>query len=309
MKNNKLVKVVIAVIMVAVVGGLATLFLGKYDLVSAKVGIKDKSIEKKTDEFAGIFVTYGTEKVNPSQRILNKEKKVYGKIDLDANRVYFGELEGEEYVEYKVEGKELTYNTTFMGEGLDIGNIHYTEGENDRAKVKLSSSIYFNPDIDKDVISYVNPVYKDSQGKLYVTSQNNEKVECSRYQYEMDLKHYGEGTFYHPVYMDSDEMNIDKDCSKYVSATINISFKNPIVELQVKAMDANDNVIDKKIYRGVELKDCKLQEVKGAKYYIFEKKNSYNKVEREIGDSAQILVSRENCEILKPVYVSTPEEE
>ena len=46
-----------------------------------------------------------------------------------------------------------------------------------------------------------------------------------------------------------------------------------------------------------------------ASNYIFEKKNSYNKVEREIGDSAQILVSRENCEILKPMYVSTPEEE
>ena len=74
-------------------------------------------------------------------------------------------------------------------------------------------------------------------------------------------------------------------------------------------MDANDNVIDKKIYRGEDLKDCKLQEVKGAKYYIFEKKNSYNKVEREIGDSAQILVSRENCEILKPMYVSNSEEE
>lgn len=302
-KNNNFLKVVIALVIVGVIGGLAIFCLGKYNLASAKVGIKDKSIDKKLDEFAGVFVTYGTEKVNRSQETLNKEKKVYGEIDLEDNSVQFGELEGEEYVEYFVERKNDPYRTAFLGKNICEAHNNFIYGGEEEQKAELSAKIFFNPDVNKDIICYVNPVYKDSEGELYVTSQNSKKVECEIHQYKFDLEKGDEVFHYYTINMDSNEMNINKNAANYVSVNLNINFGNPTVELQTIAMDSNDQVLGKKTYMGEELKNYKLQEVKGAIYYIFNKKNSNGKAERVMGDDKYILIPSDNRTILKSVYI------
>lgn len=305
MKNNKLVKVVIALVIVVVIGGLAVLGLGMISLSSSKVGIKDKSIAKKTDEFAGIFITYGTEKINPSQKRLNEKKKVYGKKNIEDGRLIFEGLEGVEYVYYKViKGKkEDSCNMAFMGEELGGGKNSYAVKDMDTVNVDFESSIYLNPAIEKDIVCYVNPVYKDYKDELYVTSQNNKKIECSCYEFNMQLKSETGLTSVCPVEMSSDEMNIEKGCSKQIKVRIDIGFKNPTVELQVKALGTKDNLLDKKVYSGEELSNISLKKMPEAVTYIVEKKDLNNCVEKEIDDSVFVLVPAKDKLLLRKQYI------
>lgn len=144
-----------------------------------------------SDKFIGVFITTGSVEKNKTQDMINKEGKVYGQIqtenmDTGETRFVFSTLEGEVF--------SIQENSSLLQPGK-YGAFHYSgmytdkETAYDEQTGQTSQLLHNISNIEMNVnmnavgeklVMYVNPIFENANGDIYVTDNKCEKVEHNR---------------------------------------------------------------------------------------------------------------------------------
>lgn len=237
-------------------------------ILSAKKEDSNKQSNKKNGhKICGILLTSGTDKMNKSQQTLIDKQKIYGEYDKKECIMQFEGLDGIIYGD-KIYHYE-TYDSMQIifdkngehGGRLNIVNEFQARGGTLK---DYETKAYVCPD--EEYYVYVNPIYEDSEGKMYVTPSD------TMYTLEKVIPDNKVGVIEKPfmtIKINSGDYS-DNEREQYINdIAINLEYRQMTKQLKVYAFDKNDKKIDVTSYE-VKGKPLTVKKVKGAEYYKVE---------------------------------------
>lgn len=262
-----------------------------FTLTGCQLALEDKGESKNKGRLIGVFVTDEHLDLFDMERYLNDNiNKIYdgGIINIDGdNSRYQGRLyaklasrtltddtgntfDTREFVFDDVKGisffsatvpateNEESFITSGSDEAISDGHMGIHHGD-DEDKITLEGTIYISSDF-AEKAHYINPVYQNSDGSVYVTTGNGIMLSGEQ----------GEGSVYSQTLEETNtvtENGKSKSISSYIK--ISISIMHPPEKVIIMQMDKNSDKISKTEYSPGNLPDTLIPEA-GVDYIIVE---------------------------------------
>ena len=241
MNIKKIFQCVAGIAAVVVIGFCFSFVASKTALAKDAYAINDSEVKKNIDELIGAFVTYDVNDTNVEQEKLNKEGKVYAQYS-EKEMIFGG-----------IKGTYLSYYGIKKDGGLDDTEDFYNDGMcgvGDEGGIV--GSIYITSTCQKDVTFYINPMYKDVSGKIYITSKNAIKKTVTVDQIQNANFTTGGLALIESVELEACDFTLEDDESEAVNVHVHLQVAKSFNEVKIEALDEANKVIDTVTYNGEE---------------------------------------------------------
>ena len=251
MNKRNIFKVLATTVAVLGIGAGFAFVASNKSLVKADYNINTPALASGTDEIVGVLITADTGESNKEQEKIEKEGKVYAKYNEQDDVYEFDGIKGANCVHQtimsEVNGVEEELDT-FSSVGIEyLDNPIYEERiEGDPNSLRcslLTGNIIVNAGLGKDIICYVNPVYKEvSTGKIYVTANKSKKITCPIKEYQKNAD--ANGVLVGSVDIKTEEYNVSKEKEPMYLCHLNIKMGLPYDRVEGTVYDKNGKSLE-----------------------------------------------------------------
>ncbi len=151
------------------------------------------------------------------------------------------------------------YPITIFDDEIVSGDLKIDRNQPFRQNLQIAGTVYISSDIDKDIVSvYVNPVYQDEDGRIYMTGGTGLSTN-TEYGFSMSKS------------MDEVvELTVnDETMTRTTTVRVNFELKSPHKKIVLTEMNASDEVIAKHEYDPSDMPEYFVQK-KGTEYIVGE---------------------------------------